>query len=159
MERTEHHFFLPNVKPSVLARATMIMVCFVVTHSFFHCFGCSYTVGHALKCQLRRPLGHSETRMGFKRGTFVQISPPPTKKKCIFCTVLTRQIVILQSRFFKSPLHKPRQTAVNNSSFIIKWVCWIQLFYSCTFKKNIWILIHHYCSCGRADLKKKKKLV
>lgn len=77
-------FFLPNVKPSVLARATMIMVCFVVTHSFFHCFGCSYTVGHALKCQLRRPLGHSETRMGFKRGTFVQISSPPQKKNVYF---------------------------------------------------------------------------
>lgn len=28
-------------------------------------FGCSYAGGHALKCQLRRPLGHSEAPVGF----------------------------------------------------------------------------------------------
>lgn len=41
----------------------------------------------------------------------------------------------------KSPVHKPLQTAANNRSFIINWMCWIQLFYSCTYK-------NHYYGCG-----------
>lgn len=62
-----------------------------------------------------------------------------------------------------SPLHKLQQTVVNKISFIIEWVYWIQLLYSCTCENHVGSDTR-YCSCGiyfrrRQSLQKQKNCV
>lgn len=166
MERTEHHYdiFLNNkkkkVKPFALARATMTIFCFVMTHSFFHWM--QFPRGTCSE------MSTEETRVGFlERGALVQnVDFITWLYEFVFsdyiCCVINKDFMI-NFLFLQhcaddktsysdpdSPFHKPLQTAANNSSFIIKWVFWIQLFYSCTYKKkkHIWLLMHRCCRFG-----------
>lgn len=144
-----HHdiFFTQSLGFSAPALPTITMFCFVVTHSFLHCH-----CGPSLKCQLRRPPsvalknewvlqdeGLCKSFLGVCSLSLIKLLIH--LKNCLMFTfytwtVLTRHIFRLWSRFYMSPLHKLQQTVVNNSPFIIKWVCWIQLLYICTYKKT-----------------------
>ena len=60
--------------------------------------------------------------------------------------VLCWQVSMPWSRFITSPLHKPQHTAPNYCSFVIDCVQCNCFTAAC--RKNIWLPIYHYCSCG-----------
>lgn len=139
---------------------------FVVTHSF--------CLGRAMKCQVRRPFGCFKKEIQVQRliykpftGSIHYLVNKSTLKMYYNAPhkhfILTREIFYAPLQINMSPLHKLQQTVVNKISFIIEWVYWIQLLYSCTCKNHEGSDTR-YCSCGiyfrrRQSLQKEKNCV
>lgn len=143
----------------------MAMFCFVVTHSFFHCFGCTSTLGMLWNVKqggFLVALNHRwvvsdgplhkgwiyNTLSGYLRISsqsfnkmLTILSHKQIEKTTFKCSTLATywqdRFPVLRSTICINPPHKLQQTAVNNSSFTIKWVYWIQLFYSCSNTKHM----------------------